>query len=109
VTPQQQELLRRFSINDEAVMMDAMATSSPPPGLDRKVCALTRIAALVASDSSVSSYQWAIDDAMANGAIEAEIVGILHAVAPVVGLARIAAAAPALALALGYDVEQALE
>ena len=109
MTPQQQELLRRFSINDEAVLMGAMSTCSPPEGLDGKLCALTRIAALIASDSSVSSYQWAIDDAMANGAIEAEIVGVLHAVAPIVGLARVAAAAPGLALALGYDVEQALE
>jgi alkylhydroperoxidase/carboxymuconolactone decarboxylase family protein YurZ len=109
VTPQQQELLRRFSITDEVVMMDAMSTRSAPTGLDRKICALARAAALIASGSSVSSYQWAIDDAIANGATEAEIVGVLHAVAPIVGLARVAAAAPGLALALGYDVEQALE
>jgi 4-carboxymuconolactone decarboxylase len=109
MTPQQQELLRRFSINDEAVMMDAMAACSVPIGLDPKVCALARIAALIAIDSSVSSYHWAIDDAIANGATESEIVGVLHTVAPVVGLARVVAAAPGLALSLGYDVEQALE
>ncbi len=109
MTPQQQELLRRFSINDEAVLMDAMATCSPPTGMDHKICALARIAALIASDSSISSYHWAIDDAIAKGASEAEVVGVLHTVAPIVGLARVAAAAPGLALALGYDVEQALE
>jgi alkylhydroperoxidase/carboxymuconolactone decarboxylase family protein YurZ len=109
VTPQQKELLRRFSINDEAVLMDAMTTASSWIGLDHKTGALARTAALIASDSSVSSYQWAIDDAIAHGATEDEIVGVLHAVAPIVGLARVAAAAPGLALALGYDVEQALE
>ena len=109
MTPQEQELLRRLSINDEAVMIDAMATCSPPDGLDHKICALARIAALIASNSAVSSYQWAIDDAIANGATDAEIVGVLQSVAPIVGLARVASAAPGLALALGYDVEQALE
>jgi alkylhydroperoxidase/carboxymuconolactone decarboxylase family protein YurZ len=109
VTPEQHELLRRLSINDESVTMDAVATCVPPSELDPKICALTRIAALIASDSTVSSYQWAADEALANGALEAEIVGVLRAVAPVVGLARVVAAAPRLALALGYDVEQALE
>ena len=109
MTPQQQELLRRFSINDEAVLMDAMATCSPPAGMDHKICALARIAALIASDSSISSYHWAIDDAIAKGASEAEVVGVLHTVAPIVGLAHVATATPGLALALGYDVEQALE
>jgi 4-carboxymuconolactone decarboxylase len=40
------------------------------------------------------------------GASEDEIVDVLTAIAPIVGLARLAAAAPRLALALGYDVEQ---
>ena len=39
------------------------------------------------------------------GASDTDIVDVLVAVAPVVGLARVAAAAPELALALGYDVE----
>ena len=38
-----------------------------------------------------------------------EIVGTLIAVAPVIGLARVVSDAPELALALGYDVEAALE
>ena len=38
-----------------------------------------------------------------------EIVGVLIAVAPTVGLARVVSAAPELALAIGYDVDAALE
>jgi hypothetical protein len=36
-------------------------------------------------------------------------VGCLIAVAPIVGLARVVSAAPELALALGYDVDAAVE
>ena len=47
--------------------------------------------------------------ALAAGASIDEIVGTLIAVAPTVGLARVVSAAPELALALGYDVDAALE
>ena len=45
----------------------------------------------------------------ASGATVDEIVGVLIAVAQTVGLARVASAAPAVALALGYDIDAALE
>jgi len=108
VTPEEQELLRRFSISDENVMLSVLGCNSPPSGLDQKVEALTRLAALIARDAGVSSYHWAIDDAIAGGATDAEIIGVLVTVAPIVGLACVASAAPVLALALGYDVDQAL-
>ena len=47
--------------------------------------------------------------ALTAGASIDEIVGTLIAVVPTVGLARAVSAAPELALALGYDVEAALE
>jgi hypothetical protein len=37
------------------------------------------------------------------------VVDTLTAVAPSVGLARVVSAAPGLALALGYDIDRALE
>jgi alkylhydroperoxidase/carboxymuconolactone decarboxylase family protein YurZ len=43
------------------------------------------------------------------GASPAEIVEVLVAVVRVVGLPRAVAAAPNLAMALGYDIEDALE
>jgi hypothetical protein len=36
-------------------------------------------------------------------------VGVLVAVAPVSGLARVIAAVPEVALAIGYDIDQAFE
>ena len=47
--------------------------------------------------------------AVAAGASEDEIADVLLAVAPVIGLGRIAAAAPKMATALGYDIDAALE
>jgi alkylhydroperoxidase/carboxymuconolactone decarboxylase family protein YurZ len=38
-----------------------------------------------------------------------EIVGTLIALMPIVGVARVVASAPNLALALGYDVSEAFE
>jgi hypothetical protein len=43
------------------------------------------------------------------GATSDEIVGCLIAVLSVVGVARVVSAAPKVGLALGYDVESALE
>jgi hypothetical protein len=59
--------------------------------------------------TSRCSYQAIVETAHATGATFDEIVGCLIAVAPVVGLARVVSAAPELALALGYDVDAALE
>ena len=49
------------------------------------------------------AWRWQI------GATEEELVEILIAAAPTVGTALVVAAAPKLALAIGYDVEAALE
>ena len=49
------------------------------------------------------------DAAVDAGATAAEIVDVLVAVTPVVGLPHVVAAAPKLAMALGYDTNDALE
>jgi alkylhydroperoxidase/carboxymuconolactone decarboxylase family protein YurZ len=47
--------------------------------------------------------------ALAAGATRDEIVASLEAVTPVTGAARVVQCAPKVGLALGYDVESALE
>ncbi|HEU4539815.1 MAG TPA: carboxymuconolactone decarboxylase family protein [Jiangellaceae bacterium] len=106
MTPAHLELLRRLAINDEHALsrvMDRQAIS--PPLLDDKTSALVKVATLVAMEAGVSSYQWAIDAAHAANAEDTEIIDVLLAVAPIVGVARVNAAALALAPALGYDLE----
>ena len=77
--------------------------------LDPKTHALARLAASLAIDAAPSCYQSNAERALAAGANFDEIVGTLIAVAPTVGLTRVVSAAPELALALGYDVDAALE
>jgi alkylhydroperoxidase/carboxymuconolactone decarboxylase family protein YurZ len=77
--------------------------------LDPKTHALVRLGAALAIDAAPSSYQSAVEPALAAGASIDQIVGTLIAVAPTVGMARVVSAAPELALALGYDVDAALE
>jgi 4-carboxymuconolactone decarboxylase len=108
MTSAAEDLLRRLALNDEQAVGTALGTSvaaARPSHLDARTAALVRVAALVASESSLSSYQWAVDGALAAGATDDDIVDVVTTVAPVVGLARAASAAPSLALALGYDVE----
>ena len=108
MSPEQEELLRRLALSDSGVAGAALETTggaSAGSSLDPPTLALTQVAALIATEAALASYQWAVESALAAGASDDDIVDVLVAVAPVVGLARVAAAAPELALALGYDVE----
>jgi hypothetical protein len=53
--------------------------------------------------------EWSTGRALATGASEEEIAGVLLAIAPIAGLGRVVAAAPDVATALGYDIAAALE
>jgi alkylhydroperoxidase/carboxymuconolactone decarboxylase family protein YurZ len=106
------EILRRLALSDERFVeaelrmgLDTVRVSR----LDPKTHALVRLGASLAIDAAPSSYQSAVEPALAAGASIDEIVGTLIAVAPTVGLARVVSAAPELALALGYDVDAAIE
>jgi 4-carboxymuconolactone decarboxylase len=106
------DLLRRLSLHDERVAAEAMCRADPQfegpaPILDARSLALVRLAALVAVGGAVPSYGAQADAAVDAGATAAEIVEVLVAVVPVVGLPCVVAAAPKLALALGHDVDDA--
>ncbi len=73
-------------------------------GLDPKSYWLARIAALIAIDAPPASYIWNIQMARDMGVTPDEIMGVMIALAPTVGLARIVAAAPEVAFALGIEI-----
>ena len=107
-----EEALRDLAINDERFIENVLAMqlgNIEASGLDPKTHALARLGALIALDAAPASYQWNVGMALAAGATVDEIVGVLVAVAPTVGLARAVSAASELALAIGYDVDAALE
>lgn len=106
------ETLRSLALNDEDFVTSVLGMGHDTveaSGLDQKTHALVRLGAALAVDAAPSSYQATIELALAAGATVDEIVGTLIAVAPTVGLARVVSAAPELSLALGYDLEAALE
>jgi hypothetical protein len=107
VTPDQEAFLRRLALCDETTVAPIMTGAVPPDALgpEAQTLALARVAALIGAESPPASYQWAVESALAAGASEADIVDVLVTVAPIVGLARTTAAAPQLALALGYDID----
>ena len=106
------ETLRRLTLSDEtfvAAVLGMGRDTVEVSQLDQKTHALARLSASLAVDAAPISYQSNVGLALTAGATVDEIVGCLIAVAPVIGLARVVSAAPELALALGYDVDSALE
>ena len=97
------ERLRRLALND-AHLQDDDALEVQLQELEPRTLALVRIAALVANGGAQPSYGAEADAAVGAGATAGEIVDVLAGIIPIVGLPCAVAAAPKLALALGFDV-----
>jgi 4-carboxymuconolactone decarboxylase len=107
-----QERLRSLALNDDCFVRSLLQLgldTGDASRLDPKTHALVQLGALLAIDAAPSSYHASVEAALGAGASADEIVGILIAIAPAIGFARVVSAAPGLALALGYDVDAALE
>jgi alkylhydroperoxidase/carboxymuconolactone decarboxylase family protein YurZ len=107
-----EETLRKLAVRDDEYVEWILAherEGADASALGPKTDALVRIGALVGIDAAPPSYLPAVESALRHGATAEEIVGTLIAVMPTVGSARVVSAAPKLALALGYDVAEALE
>jgi 4-carboxymuconolactone decarboxylase len=109
-----EQLLRGLAAGDETVLRSVLDASrrqlgNPRRGSDRglttETSALIHLAALLAAGGSTTSLRWGVELASQAGAGDDEIVEVLVTVAAIVGSARVVAAAPRLALAIGYDVE----
>jgi alkylhydroperoxidase/carboxymuconolactone decarboxylase family protein YurZ len=83
-----------------AIQLDNLEKS----GLDPKSYWLSRIAALIAIDAPPASFIWNIQMALQMGITSDDIVGVLIALAPTVGIARIVSAAPEIAFALDIHI-----
>jgi 4-carboxymuconolactone decarboxylase len=104
--------LTKLAIADDtyyAALLGGEGVNVAESHLDEKTHALVRLGSLVAVDATSPGYMWTVERARRSGASEDEIVGCLIAALPAVGVANVVAAAPKLALALGYDVTTALE
>jgi 4-carboxymuconolactone decarboxylase len=105
-----QETLRRLAIIDESAVEQHAGLGLGLPGahlLDARTAELARVAA-AATGAPAACLEWSVTRALAAGATEDEITGVLLAIAPVAGLGRVVSAVPGLAIGLGYDIETAL-
>ena len=106
-----QEILRGLAIIDEGFVGDQAGLRlglGTCRLLDPKTASLARVGALAAIGSPGVCLEWSTTAALAAGATDDEITGVLLAIAPVAGLGRVTAAVPHVAAALGYDVDAAL-
>jgi len=99
-------MLRRLALNDEesvTSVLTAGPATLPGFGLDPKTEALVRLGAMLSAGAATTSLRWTVELACA---ADEEMLVVLVAVAPAVGLVRVVAAAPGLALALGYETDE---
>ena len=111
-TAQHEAILRKLTVRDDRYIeyvLEHDGSDSDVPSLDAKTSALVRLGALIALDAPTASYQWIVEAAVAAGASTDEVIGALIAVLPTTGVPRVTSAASRLGLALGYDVDAALE
>jgi 4-carboxymuconolactone decarboxylase len=102
-------LFKRIAYND-AELIDSLLSiqirNIENSGLDPRTHALVRLAALVSIDAAPASFNWQVALAKSSGVSDAEILGVLVALAPTIGMAKVVAAAPEVANALGIMVEE---
>jgi alkylhydroperoxidase/carboxymuconolactone decarboxylase family protein YurZ len=84
------------------------AESVAASSLDENTLMLVRIAALVAVDAPAVSYLLNLDAAIEIGIDAEQVRGVLAAVAPIVGTARVASATGKIVDALDVEIEIAI-
>jgi alkylhydroperoxidase/carboxymuconolactone decarboxylase family protein YurZ len=100
-----EDLLRRLAVNDAPTLTELLGAASDPGREwgDGRVTALVQLGGLVALTAAPPSYQWSVAQALAAGVREDEIVDVLIALLPVVGVAHVQHAAVEVARALGHE------
>ena len=105
-----EEVLRRLAVGDSAYYRTLVSTAQvgPRQQLDARSLALLQLGGLISSGAAGPVWQRCVGNARSAGMSLDEVVASLVALAPTVGFARVVAAAPDLARALGYDIHTAL-
>jgi alkylhydroperoxidase/carboxymuconolactone decarboxylase family protein YurZ len=106
-----ERVLRRIALGDSRLLLGAADPDGEvrPDALDERTRSLVRLGALLAADPPGPPLKQSVDDALTASVTMDEIVLVLVSLIPTIGMARAAAVAPKLGLAIGYDVDAALE
>jgi len=110
LSPSQAAMYRRLTLGDDSLMTSLFsAADRASDALDDRTAALVRLAALIVIDADTPAYQGEVRAAISAGSSPEQITCVLVAIARVAGSALVMSAAPKLALAMGYDVDDGLE
>jgi alkylhydroperoxidase/carboxymuconolactone decarboxylase family protein YurZ len=103
-----EELLRRLAVHCDEVLESVLWAYVSERGgsmLDPRTNGLVRLAGCVSSGASPQSYEWCVSTALDAGATIDDVVGVLIALAPIIGVARVNRAAADIAVAIGIDID----
>ncbi len=110
LSPSQAALYRRLTLGDVSLMTTLFSTADRTSDvLDDRTAALVRLAVLIAVDADAPAYQCEVTAAISAGASPEQITDVLVVIARIAGSALVMSAAPKLALAMGYDVDDGME
>jgi 4-carboxymuconolactone decarboxylase len=101
------EALAALALGDPELLGTALGLRTDwqeASGLDPRSFALVKVAALIALDAPPASYLWQVGNAIDAGVTSQELIGVLRAIMPQVGLPKVVAAAPELMIALGLTL-----
>ena len=106
----ERHLLYRCATGDESFIARQCAMGTLEfAALEPKADALVRISAVVALGAPEALCRSAIAARFEAGACDEDVVATLISVATIIGRARVASAAPAIARGIGYDIDGALQ
>lgn len=111
VTKDTADMLEALAASEEGLvssLLEMQLNNLEASDLDPRTYSLVKIAALIALDAPPASYVAQVAFARDAGVTPEEMLNVLVAVAPQVGLPRAVAAAPELMLALGLELEPAV-
>jgi len=106
VTTETADTLRGLSLGEASVidgLVGLQLENLEDSGLDPRTYALVKVAALIALDAPPASFMAQVGFALEAGVGAEELLGVLVAVGPQVGMPKVVAAAPELMLALGLS------
>lgn len=105
-----ERILSRLALGDDVGSLPARDVHELDiDAVDPRHVALVRLGALLAMDASTTSLQRVVQDAQAAGVSPDELVRCLVSLVPTIGLGQTSTIVPRLALALGFDLDAALE
>jgi len=110
VTKETSDRLESLATAEEEVISSLLAMqlhNLEESGFDPRTYSLIKLATLIAIDAPPASYVAQVAFAIEAGVKPEEIVNVLVAVAPQVGIPKVVAAAPELMVALGLELEAA--